>query len=1842
MPNQRPPKSFIVEPIEPRILYSADLNPLLLASAGTTALSADSLHGATTHMSANVTALAIHSAKTSATQVLTHEVVFIDSGINGYQQLAQTIQQENSSTRSIDVLIIDAGKDGIAQVSAALSSRQDVNAIHLISHGEQGEIQLGDTRFNNDSLLSHAAAVSRWSSALATGADILLYGCDVAATPEGQSFVQGLAMLTGADVNASTDLTGNATVGGNWMLEYATGQIEANGVVNYAAQTQVQEVLASFTVTNTSDSGAGSLRQAIIDANANAGADTISFAIGGGSVQSIALSSALPTISDVVMIDGTTETGYTTAPLIEINGTSAGEAASGLTLTSGASGSTINSLIINRFNDSGIYLNGASNVTIIGNYLGTDSSGSAASANAVNGIRIVSSANNNIIGGTTASQRNIISGNSADAIRIDASTGTLIQGNYIGFNSAGTSTIGNGYAGISMVAASDNTTIGGTAVGAGNVISGNGHEGIFMLACSNNIIQGNYIGINPAGNGTYGNSHEGIYMYGSSFNTIGGTSAAARNIISGNMHQGMVMNAGSNNNTISGNYFSLNAEGNAKLNNNWSNIMIISSTGNTVGGTTAGERNVIAGSNYDGVEFSSASGNTVIGNYIGTNAAGTVALGVGRIGIYAYGGSNNNILGGSASGMGNVVSGGNQEGICVDASTGTRIQGNYIGTTADGTAGLGNRFAGISIVNASNDTTIGGTAVGAGNVISGNGHQGIYISDSSSNFIQANYVGTNATGDAAIGNSQHGIYLTGSSSNTIGGNSAAARNIISGSGNQGLKLLNGSNNNSISGNFFSLNAAGTAKLNNNWSNIMIVSSTGNTVGGTTAGARNVIAGSNYDGVELEDASNNSVIGNYIGTNAAGTVALGVGRIGIYLRGSNNNIIGGSTAGMGNVVSGGNQEGICLDASIGNLIQGNYVGTTADGTAGLGNRYAGISIVNASNNTTIGGTADGAGNVIAGNASQGISIQSSSVALIQANYIGVNRSGSIIGNGGAGIYFNIGAHSNVIGGTITGAGNVIAYNGGRGVASLADMTIQGNQVLGNSIYGNTALGIDWGDDGVNLNDAGDGDTGANRFQNFPVITSATATATAITIAGTFNSNLSRSYRLEFFANTGADGTGYGEGQRYLGFVSVTTDVSGNATFNTTISATVLKGEWISATATDNTTNDTSEFSQSMQVITNHAPTGTDKTITIIEDTTYTFTAADFGFNDAGDVPPNNFLSVKIASVTGLGTLTNNGVAVGIGNFVFVSDINLGRLVFTPTLHGAGSAYASVSFQVKDDSGVLNADTDTSANTLTINVTAINHAPSGTNGTITTLEDKPYTFSAADFGFTDSQNTPQNNFLSVQITSISGGGSLTNAGVAVKSGDFILKSEIDLGRLVFSPSSNSNGLASASIAFKVKDDGGTTNGGLDLDPQPKIITVNLIAVNDAPFGSSKTITTLQNNTYTFIASDFGFVDGSDTSANNLLAIKITSLPTNGFLSNNGAFVNVGDLISRGDIDKGILVWTPVFSGFGKSYSVFSFQVRDDGGTANGGVDLDPIARTMTIDVDQVAWVSDNPGAGLSVYSDTNNISSNISNTTSSSISNIPSSGSSNSSSSGLTSSSSNSGSFSGISKSPAESSGSVSGTTSNSGNSFTAKKTQISKGQSSQVTGAFDVNDSFVNPAEVVTKLNTTPPSVGTNQPTRFALTQKLENIVIEAAPSRFNLMALDQNSVLQQITTNKNNASIVFRSNTASSENEKRFMDSVVEEQKNEGPQGIKLEPSEIKMVAAFTSIGAAMWALKQSTFLASLVASVPVWQRIDPLNIVAGDNSAELIDDDHQLDIADHMFSGTDSHKISLEKEGRE
>ena len=131
----------------------------------------------------------------------------------------------------------------------------------------------------------------------------------------------------------------------------------------------------------------------------------------------------------------------------------------------------------------------------------------------------------------------------------------------------------------------------------------------------------------------------------------------------------------------------------------------------------------------------------------------------------------------------------------------------------------------------------------------------------------------------------------------------------------------------------------------------------------------------------------------------------------------------------------------------------------------------------------------------------------------------------------------------------------------------------------------------------------------------------------------------------------------------------------------------------------------------------------------------------------------------------------------------------------------------------------------------------------------------------------------------------------------------------------------------------------------------MTVNVTSVNDAPTGAIKTVTTLEDTAYTFTAADFGFSDPSDSPANNLLAVKITTLPVNGNLTDNGVAVAAGQFVSVTDIVAGKLKFTPAANANGTAYASFTFQVQDDGGTANGGVDLDPVAKTMTVNVTAV---------------------------------------------------------------------------------------------------------------------------------------------------------------------------------------------------------------------------------------------------------------------------------------------------
>jgi hypothetical protein len=255
----------------------------------------------------------------------------------------------------------------------------------------------------------------------------------------------------------------------------------------------------------------------------------------------------------------------------------------------------------------------------------------------------------------------------------------------------------------------------------------------------------------------------------------------------------------------------------------------------------------------------------------------------------------------------------------------------------------------------------------------------------SSNIVQGNYIGTDASGSVAMGQDQMGVFIASGSNNLIGGTTSSQRNLISGDGGVGIGIYQLASGNVVQGNYIGTDATGTAALGNLQD--VIIESNNNTLGGTTPGAGNLIAGSTNDGIVI-DASGNVVQGNYIGTDATGTAALGNSR-GVRILGTfggSNNLIGGTAPEAGNLIAD-NNTGILIDRSSGNLVQGNLIGTDATGTGALGNSGNGVFLsgVSASNNT-IGGTAPGAGNTIAYNGGDGVLVDEGTGNTILGNAI----------------------------------------------------------------------------------------------------------------------------------------------------------------------------------------------------------------------------------------------------------------------------------------------------------------------------------------------------------------------------------------------------------------------------------------------------------------------------------------------------------------------------------------------------------------------------------------------------------------------------------------------------------------------------------------------------------------------------------------------------------------------------------------------------------------------------------------------------------------------------------------
>lgn len=428
----------------------------------------------------------------------------------------------------------------------------------------------------------------------------------------------------------------------------------------------------------------------------------------------------------------------------------------------------------------------------------------------------------------------------------------------------------------------------------------------------------------------------------------------------------------------------------------------------------------------------------------------------------------------------------------------------------------------------------GGSSGVQGLIINRFSGQGIHIPPGSdNNAIIGNFIGTDATGLADAGNALDGVFIEGST-NEVGCEVEGERNVISGNDGHGVQISGSpAQFNVVSGNYIGTDKNGTAAVPNSNVGLMVIQGSFNLIGSTDPIGRNVISGNNNSGVQLHQdgngngGSDNVVIGNYIGVDVTGATALPNTGTGLNVFGKNNQI-GGTIAGSRNVISGNGLWGMRMvggvidlnDGVSGNIVQGNYIGVAADGTTAMGNGWAGIDLSNAST-STIGGLNPGEANVIANNGNAAGAVSKDGISITKA------------------------------------AGPAPANQ---------------NLIRGNSIYNNGQLGIDLvggteSGSGVTTNDVGDGDTGPNDLQNFPVITSATVGST--TVSGTIDS-VAGNDTIDIYLNTGCDPSGNGEGQTWLASGSAS-----GGTFTITV-PTITAGQIFTATATDAATN-TSEFS-----------------------------------------------------------------------------------------------------------------------------------------------------------------------------------------------------------------------------------------------------------------------------------------------------------------------------------------------------------------------------------------------------------------------------------------------------------------------------------------------------------------------------------------------------------------------------------------------------------------------------------------------------------------------------------------
>ena len=587
--------------------------------------------------------------------------------------------------------------------------------------------------------------------------------------------------------------------------------------------------------------------------------------------------------------------------------------------------------------------------------------------------------------------------------------------------------------------------------------------------------------------------------------------------------------------------------------------------------------NVISANLGNGIGIYGSDENQVAMNFIGTDVTGTVDLGNSENGILITSKSSGNLIGGETIGgndptndvfvrpaQGNLISGNNKNGVLINGkATYNQLSGNFIGTTVTGTAALGNALDGVAIDKANFNSLIGCNLVEDPfvyyNVISGNGHNGLRVTNSNDTTIQANFFGIGADNDTAVGNGRNGVLIDGTSARTTMGGPIPLGNVVAANVENGVEIADKASFFVSFNSFLGVAAfSENTELGNGEDGLLITSS-----GGHILIRTNVISSNDDDGIEISGkAKGVQIVENIIGLNTNGEIAMGNAGNGIEVSGKAKDIlIGGATDSFSiipqNVISGNSGNGIAILGKANDIgVNASFIGTNVHGLEDLGNELDGLYIGAGVKNVIVGSADDDLETVISGNVGNGIQLDGATGVTIVGTHIGIDREAGALGNSGYGILVK-NSSKNSIGSTAVGLpGNSIGYNGLDGVFIQSGSQ---NGIHQNSIFENTQLGI-------RIN------TGANNNQVAPVLLTVDITGASLTATGTLTGKARTEYVVEYFGSLLDDASG----RVYLGTQKVTTGSNGTAalSFNTEVFPIDLT--IITATATDPKDN-TSAFS-----------------------------------------------------------------------------------------------------------------------------------------------------------------------------------------------------------------------------------------------------------------------------------------------------------------------------------------------------------------------------------------------------------------------------------------------------------------------------------------------------------------------------------------------------------------------------------------------------------------------------------------------------------------------------------------